>query len=159
MTWIILIFAALLILAGLAGTILPALPGAPLIVAGALVVKLAEPRIFSWWIILLLVFMAALTLVIELLTSMAGAKWFGATRAGIIGAVIGGIIGLFFSLPGLILGPIAGACIGEWLVARRKLAPSLKAGVGTGVGLVTGLVLRVVLALGMVATILLAMFF
>jgi uncharacterized protein YqgC (DUF456 family) len=128
--WHVLIWG--LIALGLAGAVLPFLPGTALVLlaAGIHKVVFGEP---SLWTLAGLALIAFLSWVFDILSSAAGAKWFGATRYGAIGALIGGVIGLFFNLPGIIVGPIVGAFAGE-VLAGRKAAEAGKAGVGTAVG-------------------------
>ena len=80
-----------------------------------------------------------------------GAKWFGASRWGLIGVFVGGIVGFFFSLPGLILGPIIGGLAFELWFAKKEMKPAMKSTWGTIVGTGAGLVLRLAISLAMVA--------
>jgi uncharacterized protein YqgC (DUF456 family) len=75
----------------------------------------------------------------DYLTSIYGAKRFGATKKGMVGAIVGGIIGLFFNLPGILLGPFVGASIFE-LAGGREFKPSMRAGVGATLGLFAGVI-------------------
>jgi uncharacterized protein YqgC (DUF456 family) len=80
-----------------------------------------------------------LSMVLDYAASAFGAKKFGASRPGLVGAVAGGILGLiFFSLPGLILGIFLGAMALEILVSRRDLGAALTAGVGALLGFLAG---------------------
>ena len=136
--------AILIMLVGLAGTILPMLPGCGLIFGAALLYGLLTDfaRVGVWPLVALGV-IAAVVQVSDYLAGAWGAKRFGGGREGIIGAIVGGIVGtIVFSLPGLILGTGIGAVVGE-LVRGRKLQESAKTGVGTLVGFLAGTLFRV----------------
>lgn len=139
------------LIAGVAGVIVPLLPGPVLIVGAVIVHKLILPGWISWWMIGVLSFVAVLERVADIAGTLVGARWAGATRWGLFGAALGGLVGIFFGIPGLILGPIVGAFAGEWALARRHVGASAKAGVGAGVGIGVATLARVALALFMVA--------
>lgn len=130
--------AAVLILLGVAGTVLPALPGAPLVFLGLLAGAWADGfQKVGWFTLVVLALLTALTLVIDLLATRHGAKRAGASPLAVAGAVVGTLIGLFLSLPGLILGPFVGAFLGEY-TARRNWRQAGRVGLGTWLGLVLG---------------------
>ena len=146
---LLLIAAALLVAAGIAGLVLPALPGAPLLFAGLLLAAWAEDfQYVGARTLALLASLAALTYVAEFAASAFGAKRFGASRRAVIGAVVGGVVGIFFGLPGILFGPFVGAVIGE-LSARRGLSEAGRAGIGATLGLVLGVAAKLALALSM----------
>ena len=145
---------ALGVLSGPVGAFVPLVPGGVLPVIGALIHKLILPGVLSWWTILALVIIAILERVVDVIGTLIGAKWAGATRWGLFGAAIGGIIGLFFAPFGLLLGPIIGAFVAEILFARRHLADSVKAGVGAGVGYGISVAARLALAVLMIMIVL-----
>jgi uncharacterized protein len=145
-----LVVGALLVL-GLAGTIVPFLPGTPLIVAAAFVHAMAT----GWTPIgvgrlAILAALAALGLVLHHVAGMLGARRGGGSAWAMGGAVVGGIVGLFFGLPGLALGPPLGAIGGE-LLKSGNLAASIHTGVATFIGMVAGAVANVALAVVMIA--------
>src|SRR5882757_1301119 len=127
-------------LAGLIGSILPVLPGTPLVLIAAIGHRLyfGEASI-SNLVFRLLLGNTKVSLVFDFLASMLGAKKFGATWRGVTGAVIGGIIGLLFSLPGIILGPFLGAMVFEML-GDKEFKKAAHAGVGATLGLLLGIV-------------------
>ena len=88
-----------------------------------------------------------------------GAKWFGSSKWGIIGAIAGGIIGLFFGIPGLIIGPIAGVFLFEIFFAKKEVKDASSSTVGTVVGGLAGILGRVILALGMIGWFVVDVFF
>ena len=124
------ILAAVLVLAGLLGLILPALPGAPLLFAGLLVAAWVED--FSYvggGTLAILGVLALLTYAVDFVASAFGAKRFGASNRAIVGAAVGALVGIFFGLPGILLGPFVGAVVGE-LTGRRGARDAARAGVG-----------------------------
>ncbi|MFZ5663458.1 MAG: DUF456 domain-containing protein [Pseudomonadota bacterium] len=154
------VIAALLVLVGIAGVILPALPGLPLVFAGMLVAAWADG--FDKVGPLMLTVLGLLTLLslgIDVLAASVGAKRVGASRLALAGAVIGTFVGLFVGGPvGLFAGPFVGALAGE-LIHARKLGPATKVGLATWLGIVVGTVLKLGLAFAMLALFALAWFF
>lgn len=133
--WII---AVILVLVGLAGTVLPALPGAPLVFLGLLLAAWADGfQKVGWFPLTLLGILTAGTFVVDFLATSLGAKRVGASYLAVGGAVVGTIVGLFLGVPGLLLGPFVGAVLGEY-IARRDLRQAGKVGLGTWLGLVLG---------------------
>jgi uncharacterized protein YqgC (DUF456 family) len=158
-TLLLLIVAALLIVAGLAGLVLPALPGAPLLFAGFLLAAWAENFAYVRpWTLALIALLAALTYAVDFWATMFGAKKFGASRRAILGALLGALIGIFLGFPGVLLGPFIGAVIGE-LSARRSVRDATRAGIGATVGLVLGAALKIALAFSMIGIFIVARFF
>ena len=145
-------FAAALVLmaVGLFGTFLPGIPGAPLILIAAIGHKIYfGPHSASYFALGIMIFFMVLSLVLDFLASVLGAKKLGATWRGMVGAVIGGMVGLFFSLPGLILGPLLGAFLFEF-AAGREWRESAKAGGGALLGLALGTLGKVVCCVVMI---------
>ncbi|KGM57716.1 membrane protein [Lysobacter arseniciresistens ZS79] len=141
--------AAILILVGVAGTVLPALPGLPLVFAGMLLAAWAGG--FEQVGVGMLVLLGALTLLslgIDFLATAMGAKRVGASRLALVGAVAGTFAGLFFGPVGLIAGPFVGALAGE-LIHTREVGRATRVGVGTWVGILVGTVLKIGLAFAM----------
>ena len=148
------VLAALLVLVGLAGILLPALPGIPLVFAGLLLAAFAGG--FAQVGAGTLVALAVLTLVsvaVDFWATAVGAKRVGASRLAIIGAILGTFAGLFFGPLGLFVGPFAGAMAGELLHGRRLDADGLglatRVGFGTWMGIVFGIALKLMLAFAM----------
>lgn len=144
------LLAALLIVAGFAGLILPVVPGIPLVFAGLVLLAWAENFAFVGWITLAaLGVLALLSYGVDLLAAALGAKRFGASPRAVAGAAIGVVAGLFFGLPGIVLGPFVGAVIGEF--SRQASArAAVQAGVGAMLGLLFGALLKIALAFTMV---------
>ncbi len=124
-----------LMLVGLAGTFIPVIPGAPVILTGAVIHKIFLPGFLSGWTLAALAVLAAFAVVLDMICSIGGAKWYGATSCGIWGSGGGAIVGLFFGIPGILLGAVLGAILGEMIFARQPLKAAAKAGLGAGLGL------------------------
>jgi uncharacterized protein YqgC (DUF456 family) len=138
MEGLLMLAGVVLVLGGIAGTVLPALPGAPLVFGGLLLVAWADSFQKVGWITLTIIgLLALLTFPLDIMAASLGAKRVGASWLALVGAAVGTIVGFFFSLPGLILGPFVGAVLGEYL-ARRDLRQAGRVGVGTWIGFVIG---------------------
>jgi len=133
--WII---CAVLTVTGLAGLLLPLLPGAPLLFLGLLSGAWAEDfHYVGFWTLFVLAGMTALTYMIEYGAALLGVRQFGGSRRAMAGAALGGFAGLFLGIPGILLGPFVGAVLGE-LSLQRRLNQAGRAGFGTVVGLAVG---------------------
>jgi uncharacterized protein YqgC (DUF456 family) len=148
---LLFIVATALIVVGLVGAIVPALPGIPLIFGGIWLICAADHyrHLGTWWL-LLIAMVGAVGLAIDLLAGAMGAKRVGASHQAIMGALLGTVIGVFFGLPGLVLGPFVGAMLGE-LAAGNSVLRSTHVGVGTWIGLIFGTLVKLVASLTMVA--------
>lgn len=132
--------ALLVMLAGLVGSIVPGLPGTPLILLAAIGHRFYFSEASASNLVLgVLVGLTIISVVFDFLATALGAKKFGATWRGALGAVIGGIVGLFFSLPGIILGPFLGAMLFEML-GDKEFKKAAHAGLGAMLGLLLGIV-------------------
>ena len=143
------LLAALLVVAGLAGSILPALPGLPLVFAGLFLAAWTGDFQQVGWITLTI--LGALTLfamVVDLLASLLGTRRVGASKLAVLGAAIGTLVGLLFGILGLLVGPFAGALIGE-LLAGRDMDQATRAGMGSWLGFVIGTLAKLALAFSM----------
>jgi uncharacterized protein YqgC (DUF456 family) len=157
-SWLWFALAALLVLLGMVGLLVPALPGAPLLLAGLVLAAWAEGFAyvgFGW--LALLGAIAFLGYFIDFAAGAFGAKRFGASKAGMTGALLGGLLGLFFGLPGVLLGPFVGAVAGE-LLARRGTEAAGRAGFGAALGLALGAAAKLALAFTMIGIFLLVRF-
>ena len=147
--WAAWLISSLLLGVGFLGAWLPGLPGLPLMAVGALIHKLCLPEVLSWWAVAFFILVALVGLVLDFAVTLYASRRAGATRAGTLGALLGGIIGLFFSLPGLLLGPFLGADLAERFISRRSLKEAFQAGVGAGLGFLAGTVGKGFLAVGL----------
>ena len=143
------LLAAVLVLAGLLGLLLPMLPGPPLLFAGLLVAAWAEDFAYvGVGTLTLLAVLALLTYAVDFVATALGAKKFGASKRAALGAALGALVGLFFGLPGILLGPFIGAVVGE-LTAQRGLGDAGRAGLGATIGLVLGAAGKLAIAFSM----------
>jgi len=143
------LLAALLIVAGFAGLILPALPGIPLVYAGLVVLAWSENFAYVGWITLsVLGVLALLSYGVDLLAASLGAKRFGASPRAIWGAALGALFGLLFGVIGIVLGPFIGAVVGEFS-GKATAREAVHAGLGATLGLVFGALLKIALAFTM----------
>ena len=153
---ILWIAASLLLIAGFAGIVMPALPGVLLVFAGLVFAAWAEGFAYvGWGTISILAALTIASYVIDALAGLLGAKRFGAGKYGLIGATIGTLVGLALGLPGIILGPFIGAVLGE-LYAQKDLRSAGIAGIGVWVGIAVGTATRITIAFVMVGVFLLA---
>ena len=130
--WIV---AVLLMLVGIAGTVLPALPGVPLIFGGVLLAAWIDDfQRISVVTVIVLAVLAVIGIVIDYVAAAMSAKRAGASRQGIIGAAIGTLAGLFTGLWGLLFMPLVGAAIGEF-IAHQNMFRAGKVGAATWFGL------------------------
>ena len=148
--------ALVLIGAGVAGTVLPALPGAPLVFGGLLLAAWIDDfQKVGYVTVGALAVLTLITVAVDVLASVAGAKRVGASRAGLIGSALGTVLGLFFGFGGLIAGPFAGALIGE-LMARRGLYSAGRVAVATWIALLFAIVVKLAVVFGMIGLFVLA---
>ena len=142
--------AALLALVGLAGIVVPALPGLPLVFAGMLLAAWTGGfEQVGVWVVVLLGLMTLVSFAVDFWATAHGARRVGASRKAVVGAVIGTFAGLFFFPVGLLVGPFAGALVGEMLHGR-EWRQATKVGFGTWFGVVLAVVLKLGLAFAMI---------
>jgi uncharacterized protein YqgC (DUF456 family) len=149
MSALLWIAAALLVALGLAGLVLPALPGAPLLFLGLLCAAWAEDFAYlgAGWLAILGA-LAALTYPVDLAAGALGARRFGASGRAMLGAALGALVGVFFGPLGILLGPFLGAALAE-LSARRDLRQAGRSGLGAALGLALGAAAKLALAFAM----------
>lgn len=139
-----------LVVVGIAGTVLPGLPGAVLVLAGlALAAWIDGFARVGLGTLAVLAALTAATYALDVVATAAGARRFGTSWWGVLGAVVGTLAGLAFGLPGLLVGPFLGAFAAE-LIARRDVGQAGRAGVGAWLGLLLGTAARLGLVLAMV---------
>jgi len=151
MVFLLWLLAGVLVVIGLAGVVLPALPGTILIFGGLLLAAWADhfTRVGGLTLAVIGVIGAA-SYGVDFVAAALGAGRLGASPRAMIGAGLGTIAGLFFGLPGIILGPFVGAVAGE-LTVHRDLARAGRAGVAAWIGFVIGMAVKVGLAFLMLA--------
>lgn len=138
---ILIIISALCMIAGLAGCILPFLPGPPIAYLGLLIlhftdkVQYTTTQLVVWLVIVIVLHL------LDYFTPMLGSKYSGGSKWGNWGTVIGTLAGLLFLPWGIIIGPFLGAVIGE-LLGNKELPQALKSGVGSLIGFMLGTLLK-----------------
>ncbi len=138
MDWTILwwLLAGLVVIAGLAGTIIPALPGVPLVFLGLFIgAWIDDFAVVGWATIGILAVLAFIAWVVDFVAGAAGARYLGASSRAFWGATVGAIVGIFFGFAGMLIGPFLGAVIGE-LSGGTDMLNSGRAGVGAWLGMV-----------------------
>ena len=144
-------FTIVLLAVGLIGSVLPAIPGATIILAAAVIhrIMLGPEKSLGWRALTVLVLLTLATYAIDVLSGYFGAKYFGATKWGTFGAIIGAIGGLFFGIIGLFVGPAIGAIAGEFIAGKRMIDAG-RAGRGSLLGNIGGMIAKLVIALAMI---------
>ncbi len=150
------VLAGIAILVGMAGAVVPVLPGVPLVFGGMLLAAWADhfQHIGAFTLIVLGV-LAGLALVVDFVAGILGARRVGASPRALWGASLGTIVGLFFGLPGLLIGPFLGALAGE-LSSGRELDQATRVGIGTWIGLLFGTLAKLALCFTMLGVFALA---
>ncbi|MEB3148808.1 MAG: DUF456 family protein [Sphaerospermopsis sp.] len=148
-----------LMLVGVIGSVVPAIPGSSLILAAIIIWGIVNGSVAVIKIPLIVTgIVLLLSMAVDFLAGYIGAKQAGASKWGQIGAFVGLFLGFFGLLPalpfggpllGMLIGPLLGAIIGE-LLYQKDLGKAVKAGIGITVGTVVGNLLQGVLAVGAV---------
>lgn len=149
MTAVLWVIAIALMVVGVVGTVLPAIPGATLVFGGIALAAWADgfTRI-PVWVVVVAGILAALTWIVDIASAAAGAKRVGASGWAVVGAAIGTVAGIFTGLVGLVFLPLAGAALGEF-AAKRDVIRAGKVGIATWLGLLIGTALKVAIVFAM----------
>ncbi len=140
-----------LVLLGLVGLLLPVLPGAPLMFVGFLLISWADGFTRIGWVELLMLGLVTIVIsVVDYVSSVTGARRFGASRWGIAGSFVGLAVGLPFGVPGWILGPLVGSVLFEY-VKDPDFKKAARIGLGSFLGFVIGTAAKYALAMFMLA--------
>jgi hypothetical protein len=159
MTTSLWIAAVLLIIVGIAGTVLPALPGIPLIFGGVLLAAWIDDfQRIGVWTLVVLALLAVFGVAVDYVAAALSAQRVGASRQGIIGAALGTLAGIFTGLWGLVFMPLVGAAIGEFLAHRDALRAG-KVGAATWFGLLIGTAVKIAVAFTMIGVFVAALVF
>ena len=136
---------------GLIGSVVPILPGTTIIFAAAVIhrIVLGPEKSVGWRILTVFAALTLLTYALDVLAGYFGAKYFGATKWGTIGAIIGAIVGLFFGILGVFIGPVIGAIAGE-VIAGKRMIEAGRAGWGSLLGNIGGMIAKLIIALAMI---------
>jgi uncharacterized protein YqgC (DUF456 family) len=159
MTTTLWVVSLLLIVIGVAGTVLPALPGVPLIFGGVLLAAwIGDFQRISVFTVVVLAVLAVVGIVIDYIAAAISAKRAGASKQGIIGAAIGTVAGVFTGLWGLLFMPLMGAAIGEF-IAHKDAFRAGKVGAATWFGLLVATAIKLAIAFTMVGVFIAALVF
>lgn len=139
--WMVL--GGLLMLAGIAGSVLPILPGPPLCFVGLWLQQLRDERPFTAEFLWVWAGITAIVVALEYVIPVYGTKKFGGSRFGVWGCTIGLLAGFFFGPLGIIIGPFAGALIGE-MIATDNSRVALRAAMGSFIGFLAGTLLKLI---------------
>jgi hypothetical protein len=147
-----------LVALGIAGLVVPALPGALFLVLGVVLIAWAEgfERI-GWPTIVIAAVLAALMTIVDWVASLLGAKKMGASAWGLVGAGLGLVVGMFFGLPGILLGPPVGAFALEF-AKDPEFKRAARAGAGVALGFLLGTAGKLALAAVLVGVLVWAWF-
>ena len=152
--WVVAVF---LIVIGVAGTILPAIPGVTLVFLGMLLAAWIDhfARIPVWLVVVFGV-LTAVSWAVDYFAAAAGAKRAGASKLAVAGAFIGTLLGIFTGLLGLLFMPLVGAAVGEF-VAQRDVLRAGRVGIATWLGLLVGTAVKVAIVFAMIGAFVVAL--
>jgi uncharacterized protein YqgC (DUF456 family) len=157
MTVAMWLVAVALIVVGVIGTVLPALPGVILVFGGiVLAAWIDDFTRIPVWVVLLLGAMTAVAWVVDYAAAAMGAKRVGASRYAIIGAVLGTFAGVFTGLWGLLFMPLVGAAIGEF-IAQRDVRRAGTVGLATWLGMLLGTAIKIAIVFTMLGVFVVAL--
>lgn len=143
-----LILGIVLMLGGLAGCLLPLLPGPPLCFAALLLLQLRTDPPFTVKFLLIWAAIATVVTILDYIIPLYGTKKFGGSKYGVWGCTLGLLVGLWFGPLGIIVGPFVGAFIGE-LMANNNSDKALRSAFGSFIGFLAGTLLKLVVCLVM----------
>lgn len=144
------LLATLIMAVGCIGSVLPGLPGTPLVFVAAVGHRLYfGDRGISTWVLVVLGLLMTISIALDFLAGVYGAKKLGATWRGMTGAGVGALIGIFFGPIGILVGPFLGAFLAE-VAGGRESGQAGKAGAGAVLGLIGGALGKLVCSIAMV---------
>lgn len=145
MEYLLFPLAVILSILGVAGCIIPVLPGPPIAFVGVLIVYFTTAEVPGSAIVIYGI-ITLVTVILDYIVPMLGVKYFGGTRSGKLGCFIGSLAGLFFMPWGIIAGPFFGALIGE-IIGESNMRDALMSGLGSLLGFLVGVTLKIVVCL------------
>ena len=146
MDYLLLALAIILMIVGIAGCLLPVLPGPPLSYVGLILLHFTRFGDISQILFISLGIVAVVVTIIDYVVPICGTKQFGGSKYGMRGATVGLVIGLFLGPAGIIIGPFVGAVVGE-LIFKDDIKYAMKAGFGSLLGFLTGVGLKLAASL------------
>lgn len=158
-TLLLWLLVVALVLVGIAGVLVPALPGPPFVFVGLVLAAWIDDfqRVSTFPTLTVLGALTLLTVVVDVLATLLGAKRVGASGKALWGATLGTVVGLFFGIPGLLFGPFIGAAIGQYL-SHGDLLHAGRVGLGTWLGILLGAAMKVALVFTMLGVFVTAYF-
>ena len=148
MEYFLLILGLLLMIVGIIGSILPALPGPPISWVGILMLYLCEGISINYWILAVTLLIAVIIGILDYIIPAKGTKYFGGSKYGIWGTNIGLVVGIFTPIPfGFLIGPFVGALVGELIYNSQEKGRAFKAATGSFIGFLAGTFMKVLVSL------------
>ena len=142
----LILLATFFMLLGIIGSFLPVLPGPLTSWVGLFIFHLIDTVPMDWTFLIITLIIALVIWLLDYIIPAMGTKKFGGSKAGIIGTTLGLIIGLIFLGPfGIIIGPFAGAYIGE-LINKSDSKTALRAAFGSFLGFLTSTFIKFIVA-------------
>lgn len=150
--WALWFITICLMVAGLIGTLVPYLPGLPLIFLATALHKFSAltDHPISWLTLSTLAILFVMAELVDLTSGFWGAKKSGMNRYGMWGCVIGFICGLPLGLPGILAGPLVGLFVGQWLLGRSSFYHALQTTGSYVAGSIAGAVFKFIIAILMI---------
>lgn len=148
METLLIILGALCILAGFIGSLLPVVPGLPFSYVGLLLLQFTSAAPFTWKFFAVWALIVVVIMVLDNVIPVYGAKKYGGSPFGVWGSILGLLVGLFFPPFGLVVGPIAGAFLGE-MIGGKTSDQAFRAAWGSFVGFMASTLLKVIASLMM----------
>ncbi len=150
---------AALIVIGLLGTVVPALPGAVFVFAGiALGAWIDDFTRVSGTVVIIAGVLMVLAWIVDYLSAVLGAQRVGASRQAVLGALIGTVAGVFTGLVGILFLPLVGAALGEY-IAVRDLPRAGSVGIATWIGMLVGTAVKIAISFMMIGLFVFALLF
>lgn len=148
METLLIILGALCILAGFIGSFLPVIPGLPFSYVGLLLLQFTSAAPFTWKFFAVWALIVVVIMVLDNIIPVYGAKKYGGSPFGVWGSILGLVIGFFFPPIGLIVGPIAGAFLGE-MIGGKTSDQAFRAAWGSFMGFMASTLLKVIASIMM----------
>ena len=148
MEYFLLILGFILMLVGIIGSILPALPGPPISWVGILLLYFCPGMETNYWLLGITLVIAVVIGILDYVIPAKGTKYFGGSKYGIWGTNIGLVVGIFAPIPfGFLIGPFVGALVGELIYNSQEKGRALKAATGSFIGFLAGTFMKVLVSL------------
>lgn len=146
---VLMILSGTCMVVGIMGCILPVLPGPPVSYAGLILLQLTSRHPFTTIFLIMFATLTILVTILDYVIPVYGTKKLQGSKYGIWGSALGLFIGLiFFPLPGIIIGPLLGAFLGE-LISGKKPDKALRSSLGSFLGFLAGAAIKLILSLVM----------